>query len=172
MRLWQACFFTCYQAPVSYAGVQCQARSLLYDQGEHAIAGNGATGALQRFFPSLKYSGYSVAARRAQLRALQCLEAWVAPHAKRLFGRNASKWSLQAAEHTPCEFYKWRLGAIFFAKVFGVTLSRACSRGWRQAPPPPQAEVIACIVIKGIFVVRIILYNNILLLYIIYTYYV
>lgn len=115
-------WFTAYQALVSFAGVQQQANVFLYDPDNHAVTGNGANSALQRFYPGLPISGYGKAARKAQLAGLQHLHKRVAGKAKVLFGRKARQWRLQAAEHTPCEYFKYRMGMIFFAGFFRVRL--------------------------------------------------
>ena len=125
-------FFTAYQALVSFAGVQGQGTVFLYDPTAHAVAGNGATGALRLFFPGLPCEGYGKPARRAQLLALRSLHARVARRRTQLFSRSARKWTLQAAEHTPCEYFKWRKGVVFFAKLWRVPLRM---QGPAAAPP-------------------------------------
>ena len=127
-------YFIAYQALVSYSAlyavVPCLPR--IFDKEKYAIAGTGATGALRRFFPSLRCVGTSVAARRAQLRGLQALEARIKPRARQLFGRDAKQWDLQSAEHTPCEFFKWRLGVVHFAGVFNVKLKVKVAGGGKR----------------------------------------
>ena len=120
-------FFTTYQALVSFAGVQGQGTVFLYDPTAHAVAGNGATGALRLFFPGLPCEGYGKPARRTQLLALRSLHARVSRRRTKLFGRSAHKWTLQAAEHTPCEYFKWRKGVVYFAKLWRVPLRGAVS---------------------------------------------
>ena len=56
------------------------------------------------------------------LEALHARCEHIFPKAKKLFAQGADKWCLQAAEHTPCEWIKFRLGVIHFAGVFGVKM--------------------------------------------------
>jgi hypothetical protein len=122
--LYGVSWFVAYQSLVTFAGVQGQAGVFLYQPDSHAIAGNGANGALQRFFPGVPVEGYGAGPRKAQLAALQSLKQHVAGKAQKLFGRKASQWRLQAAEHTPCEFFNHRKGVLFFARRFGVRLAK------------------------------------------------
>jgi len=111
-----------YQALINISYVQEQADMMIYSPAHHAISGNGNRAGLLRFFPGLPIKGDSMSAQNAQQAALIHLRDYISERAGPIFGNKKSQWDLQAAEHTPCEWIKFRRGVIFYALMFGITL--------------------------------------------------
>ena len=129
--------FVGYQALVSMASVQHQAKLNWYHPDEHAIPGNGCIGGLQRLYPGIRITS------KTGLAATKAWKMHIACKAKILFGRSGKKWDLQSAEHTPCEFKKFRDGVIFFAYKFSVPLKGLTSKEKGRAPRRKRRSVLS-----------------------------
>ena len=114
--------FLAYQALVTFSYTQHQAKIMLYSPNHHAVCGNGCRKGMLRFFPGVPIHGDSFLAQKAQRAALIKLRDSVKPRAHRIFGKKKNRWDLQAAEHTPCEWIKFRHGVLYYAAKFNVSL--------------------------------------------------
>ena len=108
-----------------------------YHPDEHAIPGNGCIGGLQRLYPGIRITS------KTGLAATKAWKMHIACKAKILFGRSCKKWDLQSAEHTPCEFKKFRDGVIFFAYKFSVPLKGLTSKEKGRAPRRKRRSVLS-----------------------------
>lgn len=113
--------FVGYQALVSFAREQSRLGLFLYDDGVHAVPGNGCLGALRRWFPG---SCFPASDKRAQVDALSAIVSYMQGKSRQIFGRQHRYWDLQAAEHTACEYLKFVESLLHYAHLFGILLKR------------------------------------------------